>query len=594
MKPMNSNSFLKRSLMTMLTTIMSLMSWAAVGDMFTINTIEYEITSENPKEVKVRKSSDKSTTGDLVIPASVTFMENEYAVTSIGKMSFNICSGLTTVTIPYSVTYIGEDAFFGCTSVTDVYCFADLTALTWEEEGCDDFKASKGTKCHVFSLSEWNFVDIVNLEAVGDMPKTGEEITTNNLKYMVTDQKTGTVSVIGYDEKPIGDLVIPAFVNGFIVTGIGTEAFSYCKDLTSVTIPASMTSIEADAFYACTEVTNVYCLADPSILEWNDNYGNDFMLDKNTACHVASDKLETFKAKWSTGVKATDVNVKFVCDEVNLGDLQFWVTSKNPNEAEVCGYIGKSAGDLVIPATINIMGDDYAVTGIATDAFYNCTSLTSVTIPESVTTIGYRAFQGCIDLKSVTIPNGLKTISDYAFASCNILTSVTIPASVTKILSYAFYCSKLSSVRVGWTTPIVIFESSFYYKTNATLYVPRGTKSTYENTFGFKDFKNIVEYDQCATPVISYKGGKLYFECETEDVEYHVSMETPKSLDTTGNGIDVPSTYVVKVYASKDGYYDSDVAKKEIDIRGLKGDVDGDGVVDVNDVQTTINIILKK
>ena len=99
---------------------------------------------------------------------------------------------------------------------------------------------------------------------------------------------------------------------------------------------------------------------------------------------------------------------------------------------------------------------------------------------------------------------------------------------------------------------------------------------------------------RCATPTISYKNGELTFDCETEGVKYVSTITVPESTEADGKKIDLSKSFRVSVYATKEGYTDSDIATQDINIRGIKGDVDGDGVVDVNDVQTTINIILKK
>ncbi len=86
---------------------------------------------------------------------------------------------------------------------------------------------------------------------------------------------------------------------------------------------------------------------------------------------------------------------------------------------------------------------------IAYGAFYNCTRLASVTIPNSVTSIGAYAFHGCSGLTSVTIPDSVTSIGAYAFAYCSSLTSVTIPDSVTSIGGSAFRgCSGLTSVTI--------------------------------------------------------------------------------------------------------------------------------------------------
>lgn len=96
-----------------------------------------------------------------------------------------------------------------------------------------------------------------------------------------------------------------------------------------------------------------------------------------------------------------------------------------------------------------IFANNNSVTAIGSSAFYNCTSLSSITIPNSVTSIQNDAFFGCSSLTSVTIPSGITTISAGMFTSCTSLSSVTIPNSVTSISAYAFrLCTSLSSITI--------------------------------------------------------------------------------------------------------------------------------------------------
>ena len=97
------------------------------------------------------------------------------------------------------------------------------------------------------------------------------------------------------------------------------------------------------------------------------------------------------------------------------------------------------SGEIVIPETITYSDKTYSVTTIDYYAFYKCSGLTSVTIPNSVTSIGEGTFFGCSGLTSVTIPNSVTSIGESAFRGCSNLTSVTIPNSVTSIGSSAFY-----------------------------------------------------------------------------------------------------------------------------------------------------------
>ena len=115
------------------------------------------------------------------------------------------------------------------------------------------------------------------------------------------------------------------------------------------------------------------------------------------------------------------------------GDFKFTVSN---NKATITKYIG-SDPIVTIPSTLN----NYDVLCIGRESFYDCTSLTNITIPNGVTSIGGWAFSGCTSLTSITIPNSVTGIGDYAFYSCTSLTNITIPNSVTNIgnASLGFY-----------------------------------------------------------------------------------------------------------------------------------------------------------
>ena len=113
------------------------------------------------------------------------------------------------------------------------------------------------------------------------------------------------------------------------------------------------------------------------------------------------------------------------------------------------GADADAAGNVVIPATVEIDGESYAVVSIEDEAFYGNEQVESVAIPSTVTTIGESAFKGCSNLESVSIPSSVTSIGDRAFSRCSSLTSVEIPASVQNVGKYTFYqCTNLANVEI--------------------------------------------------------------------------------------------------------------------------------------------------
>ena len=117
-------------------------------------------------------------------------------------------------------------------------------------------------------------------------------------------------------------------------------------------------------------------------------------------------------------------------------------------------YSNWYTGYVTIPATVTYGGTTYSVTSIGNFAFWKCSRLTRVTIPNSVTSIGSEAFYYCSGLTSVSIGNSVTSIGESAFDSCSGLTSIVIPNSVTSIAQWAFYgCSGLTSITVAGNNP---------------------------------------------------------------------------------------------------------------------------------------------
>ena len=150
--------------------------------------------------------------------------------------------------------------------------------------------------------------------------------------------------------------------------------------------------------------------------------------------------------------------------ETKQAEVTFKSSSSSKNKNEYTGPI-------TIPATVNYEGDDYSVTSIGSSAFYKCSSLTTINIPESVTSIGISAFVWCTSLTTITLPEGVTSIESCAFFSCTSLTSITIPEGVTSIEERTFYgCESLTAINIpeGVTS---IGKLAFYYCESLTAIV---------------------------------------------------------------------------------------------------------------------------
>ena len=295
--------------------------------------------------------------------------------------------------------------------------------------------------------------------------------------------------------------------------------FGGCLALQEIIIPSSVTWIAQNAFVSCNNLTNVTCRAiTPPLCASSNSFPSQAYA--NATLNVPSLALSAYQTAdvWNNFSHIVASTYDFTYD-----NLQFVITS--PTTAKVVGHVLPSpAGYYAIPSTAN----GYKVTEVGNYAFQNCNQITEISIGDNVVTIGRVAFAGCSGLTSLTIPNSVTSIDMAAFMGCTGLTSVEIPNSVTYVSGMAFSdCSSLTSVIIGencrfnnsyswasnvfkgttnltsvtslspeaWNMDADNFEQSVYE--NAQLWVPRGSKSSYQSTDSWNQFSSIkeLEYD---------------------------------------------------------------------------------------------------
>ena len=364
-------------------------------------------------------------------------------VTKITDYLFANCKSLTKVTLPASVTAIEKGAFEKCSNLETIEIPSSVIKIY--NESYSSYAAA--------------FEDCSKLTNIYYKGSLRNWCTADSSYNSTSKSWNASVFPAPYDlyidNKKITDLNEDLLEN---VTSICSSAFENCKSLTSVTLPSTITDVGSNAFKGCTGITSVSV---------NQIALNDFssIFEKNLTSVVIQDgvtsipsssfyyftKLESVTVPSS--VKSVESNAFSGCSALASvyygGTLEDWCTCESSNNSY--GYDEssnkKTWSASVFSSPYDLYIGEQKVTELKADSFTNIASLCE------------NAFKNCKSLTSVSIPSSVTEIRSYTFSGCTALTSVTIPASVTKICSYAFQsCEALAEI---------VFEDtvSKWYKT---------------------------------------------------------------------------------------------------------------------------------
>ncbi len=437
--------------------------------------------------------------------------------------AFDNCSGLTSITFGNSVRSIGDDAFSGCSGLTSV-CITDIAMLCairfksftsnplyyahelyLNGELVKDLTIPNGVTS-IGNYAFYNYSDLTSIVLPDSVTWVGRSsfFGCNLIKITGPSNAVSTVAK-QCDSKAIAEIVITSGASigdsafsscsGLIsvtipnsVTSIGKDAFYKCSGLTSVTIPEGVTSIGDSAFYNCTGLTSVtignsvtsigdYAFRDcsgltsvtignsvTSIGNWAFSGCNKlqdiYIADIAAWCNISGlynlmDYGSSNKNLYLNNELVTSVSIPDEVTAIPSCAFSSCNLTKILGPSDMVSAVVKQCKSKAIEEIVITSG-----TSISDSAFNNCTGLTSITIPDSVTSIGTYAFSGCDKLQDIYITDiaawcnisGLDNLMRYGTSNKNLylnnelVTSVSIIDEVTAISSYAFYGCILTKI----------------------------------------------------------------------------------------------------------------------------------------------------
>ena len=406
----------------------------------------------------------------------------------ISKFAFSELDNLVSVTIPSSVTGIGYGAFYRSTNLKNLSIPSGLTDIGDSAfEGCSSLADSQGLVIVNNVLFDY-FGDDVSI-TIPKGVKTISENAFDHCSSIVSISIPDSVSKIGeFAFASCTNLSSISIPEG--ITSIKNGSFFYCSNLASVYLPGSLTFIEESAFYKCTSLKDVYYNGTKN--DWyNIEIGENNEALSSAKMHYAVETAFTY----------------YVNNNGTLTITGFDELEEYPE-------------NVTIPSKIN----GKTVEAIGEYAF-ECSGITSITIPDTVKRIEDDAFIECSELVSITLPNSLKIIGAFAFAYCKGLETINIPPSVTSIGEGMLKgCSKLADSQGFLIYKGVLYD---YYGEEETVVIPEKVEQISASVFE----ENTAVKNVIIPTGVTRIGSNAFMNCENLE-----PVSIPSSVTEIGDG----------------------------------------------------------
>lgn len=444
---------------------------------------------------------------------------------NVVRVPNNICAGqnlLNKAELPDGVTVIGENSFSGCTNLGNIHFPNALQKIK--------ANAFSGTPLHSITIP----VNVDEIEAnafLGCNPKIvnwnadGTGLNPQNMDFgnrmeqLILGNEVKVIHPYLFsNQTKIKELYIPS-------GHIKTAAFMGCTGLQKLAFGIGVTKFDGTAFKGCNNISSALVIPDaldtiPSGAFDNCTKISSVTIGKNvkkisgfTGCTGIKTVYNFSYMSLVPHVGGVD-NPAYYADRVynNMDVLGEFIFSGN----SLLGYTG-NANDITLPATYK--GSAYS---IGSQAFANAVQIEAISIPDAISFIGSSAFTRCTGLTNITIPNSVTQIGDSTFYECSNITNISLGANLQSIGQNAFAnCSSVQDLSCSAQTPPTANANSFSnVPTNATLYVPAGSLSSYQSAQGWSQFSNIVENNLVNVTGVSLNASTLTLAKKGEAVLY--------------------------------------------------------------------------